>query len=232
MTRSRWWILVIVLLGLILVPFGLWGAWFERFFDLAGAKAWMEGLGMWAWLGGMLLLVMDLFLPVPGTVVMSAMGLVYGWFWGGVLSGLGSVLSGVLAYGLCRTWGHGPARWLAGEEGLRRGELFFKKEAAGWLVALSRWMPVLPEAVACLAGLAKMPWWRFCLALVTGSLPLGFAFAGIGALGVSDPKLALALSAGVPVLLYGVAFWVTRRSQASSHRRGSQGKDEEDVSGG
>ncbi|TLD71182.1 VTT domain-containing protein [Phragmitibacter flavus] len=210
-SHSRWWVLVGVLLALIIGPFVIWGGWFEGFFDLMGVKVWLEGLGSWAWAGGMLLLMADLVLPIPGTVVMSALGLVYGWFWGGVVSVVGSVLSGMLAYGVCRWWGHGAARWLAGEEGLRRGEVFFKKESAGWLVALSRWMPVLPEAVACLAGLARMPWWRFLLAVVTGSVPLGFAFAAIGALGVVEPGLALGLSAGLPVLLYGAAFWWMRR---------------------
>jgi uncharacterized membrane protein YdjX (TVP38/TMEM64 family) len=69
---------------------------------------------------------------------------------------------------------------------------------------------VLPEAVACLAGLAQMPFRVFFIALLCGCVPLGFTFAAIGALGVERPGLAVALSALVPVALYGVASVMLR----------------------
>ena len=194
------------ILLLIILPFCFWGEWFERIFDLKGAKVWLESLGAWAWIGGVLLLVSDLLLPIPGTVVMSALGLVYGWFWGGVISSLGSILSGVVAYGLCRFYGQGIALWLAGEEGLAKGRAVFASDKGGWIVVLSRWMPVLPEAIACLAGLSRMPWRRFLIALTCGCLPLGFVFAAIGHLGLDRPGLALSLSAGVPALIYAFSL--------------------------
>lgn len=208
---SRLWMLVVVLLGLIIIPFFIWGDWFERMFDLQGAKQWMENLGPFAWVGGVALLVSDLVLPIPGTVVMSALGLVYGWFWGGIASVFGSVLSGMIAYGLCRKYGHPAAVWLAGAEGLAKGEALFQSERGGWLVALSRWMPVLPEAVACLAGLTKMPLPTFLTALFAGSIPLGFIFAAIGNLGLERPGVALTLSALIPVVLYAIAAWMLRK---------------------
>jgi uncharacterized membrane protein YdjX (TVP38/TMEM64 family) len=211
--RSRFSLLIAVLLVLIIGPFCIWGGWFEKMLDLQGAKAWMESLGAWAWLGGIVLLISDLALPVPSTVVMSALGLVYGWFWGGIASAAGAVLAGLVAYALCRKFGHRPALWLAGEEGLAKGEALFRSQRGGWLVALSRWMPVLPEAVACLAGLAKMPFRVFLIALLSGCVPLGFTFAAIGALGVERPGLAIALSALVPVGLYGVAALLLRKPQ-------------------
>lgn len=211
--RSRLWLLITALLVLIIAPFCVWGGWFEKMLDLQGAKVWMESLGPWAWPGGIVLLVSDLVLPVPGTVVMSALGLVYGAFWGGVASVAGSMLSGLVAYSLCRRFGHKPAIWLAGEDGLAKGEALFRSQRGGWLVALSRWMPVLPEAVACLAGLTGMPFRVFFTAMLCGSVPLGFTFAAIGALGVGEPGLAIALSALVPVVLYGAAVALLRKKE-------------------
>lgn len=206
--------LLIVLLACIITPFLIWGDQFERLFDLHGTRQWMESLGPFAWVGGVALLVSDLVLPIPGTVVMSALGLVYGWFWGGLASVFGSVLSGIVAYGLCRKFGHRAALWLAGEEGLAKGEALFQSERGGWLVALSRWMPVLPEAVACLAGLTHMPWRTFITALIAGSIPLGFAFAAIGDLGLERPGAALTLSALIPVILYALAAWMLRKRKS------------------
>ena len=71
-----------------------------------------------------------------------------------------------------------------------------------WLVVLSRWLPIFPEVIACLAGLARMPPLSFFAALACGSAPLGFVFAAIGHAGVSHPVLAIALSAGLPPLLW------------------------------
>ena len=84
-------------------------------------------------------------------------------------------------------------------------------QRGGWLVALSRWMPVLPEAVACLAGLSNMRWRVFLPALACGSVPTGFVFAGIGHLGQSEPAWAFALSAIVPILLWLGAVRVLKR---------------------
>jgi uncharacterized membrane protein YdjX (TVP38/TMEM64 family) len=69
-------------------------------------------------------------------------------------------------------------------------------------VALSRWLPLLPEVIACLAGLTRMPLRTFTLSLAVGSVPMGFVYAAIGAAGQSRPGLALSLSIIVPAVMY------------------------------
>jgi uncharacterized membrane protein YdjX (TVP38/TMEM64 family) len=203
-------LLTLVILAGIIVPFVIWGAWFDSVLSLEGARKWMEGYGSWAWAAGIALLVSDIVLPVPSTVVMSALGWMYGWWVGGLICAAGSMLSGIIAYAACRWLGRGAALYLAGEDGLRRGEEIFEKRG-GWLVALSRWMPVLPEAVACLAGLSRMRRRVFLPALACGSIPTGFAFAAIGHLGHSEPGWAITLSGIVPVVLWLAAARVLKR---------------------
>lgn len=198
-------LLILLLLALIITPFLIWGEMFERALDPEGARAWMQTYGCWAWAAGIGLLVSDIALPIPGTVVMSVLGWMYGWWLGGLIASGGSFLSGAVAYALCRWFGHAAALWIAGEKGLAKGEAYFARNG-GWLVALSRWMPVLPEAVACLAGLVRMPCRPFLLALACGSLPLGFAFAAIGHLGHASPAWAVALSALLPLLFWGLGW--------------------------
>jgi len=204
-------LIFLVLALLVVVPFLIWGDWFEASFSQERTVETLRGAGAWAWLVGIALLVADLFLPIPGTVVMSALGLVYGWALGGALAAAGWVASGLLAYSLCRKLGRGVARFLAGEKGLAEGDRLFHAESAAWLVALSRWMPVLPEVVACLAGLHRMPFPRYLGALCAGSVPMGFAFAWIGHAGAERPIFAVLLSAGVPPLIWG-GFLLARRA--------------------
>jgi uncharacterized membrane protein YdjX (TVP38/TMEM64 family) len=209
MSRALIIAILLILTG-ILVPFALWGGRFDAVFSLDGAQAWMSEHGSWAWLAGVLLLVSDIALPVPSTIVMSALGLLYGWFVGGLLASAGSFLAGLTAYFACRWLGRPAALWLAGEDSLSRGEELFARHG-GWLVALSRWMPVLPEAVACLAGLVKMNLRTFLTSLACGSLPVGFAFAGIGVLGKTSPTTAVVLSAILPVILwFGAQRWIKK----------------------
>jgi uncharacterized membrane protein YdjX (TVP38/TMEM64 family) len=75
------------------------------------------------------------------------------------------------------------------------------------LVVISRWLPLFPEVIACMAGLVRMPARLFLLALACGSLPLGFVYVGIGATGIERPALALGLSAGFPPLLW----WIVKK---------------------
>jgi uncharacterized membrane protein YdjX (TVP38/TMEM64 family) len=186
---------------LFLLPFLIWGEHFERWFTGDAAIEWVRSWGAWGWLAVMVLLSADIVLPLPATGVMSASGYLYGTLVGGAVSALGSFASGMLAYGLCRAFGHNLAEKLAGKDDLARGEALFRRRGAG-IVALSRWLPLLPEVIACLAGLTRMPLRTFTAALALGSVPMGFVYAAIGAAGQSRPGLALSLSVIVPAILY------------------------------
>ena len=208
---------------LLAIPFLLWGDWFEEAFSAEGTTHWLERQGSWAWAAAIGLLAADLVLPLPATVVLAALGLSYGVVLGGLIGSVGSMLAGGLAYGLCRLSGPRAARFFVSREELERGQLVFDRVGV-WAVALSRWLPLFPEVIACLAGLVRMPAHRFFAALACGSIPMAFAFAAMGALGSEHPAWALASSALVPALLWPIVGLALRRSSrraVSSEARGS-----------
>ncbi len=191
----------LILAVLVIVPFMIWGENLDQRFSTEGTVEWLRNFGAWGWLAGIGLLISDLFLPIPATIIMAALGYVYGPWIGGAVSALGSFLTGQVAYGLCRSLGQKAAQRIAGEKDLVRGRELFARHG-GWLVAWSRWMPVFQEAISCMAGLIRMPYPAFTLALACGCLPLGFAFAAIGHAGVDNPRLAIGLSIAVPPVLW------------------------------
>jgi uncharacterized membrane protein YdjX (TVP38/TMEM64 family) len=77
-------------------------------------------------------------------------------------------------------------------------------------------LPILPEVIACMAGLTRMRLSHFSLAMACGCLPMGFTFAIIGHSGVDHPGLALALSAAVPPLLWLLVRPIIRQKTSSS----------------
>lgn len=183
---------------IIAIPFAFWGDATERLWSTQALVEASRGSLSYAWLIIVALLVADILLPVPNTAVIAAAGILYGPMLGGAAATLGLVLSGLAGYGASRRFGRPVARWLVGEEGLAEGDRLFAS-SGGWLVAGSRWLPVLPEVVSCMAGLSRMPLLRFVLAMLCGVVPLAFTFAAAGYYGADRPLLTLALAALVPL---------------------------------
>lgn len=187
----------------------VWGGDWDGYFTLTGSVKWLESAGSWAWVAGIVLLAGDLFLPVPSTVVISALGFVYGVLWGGVIAAVGLVTAGLFGYGVGRLFGERFARrWLGGRD-YEKGKRLFAS-GGGWIVALSRALPILPEVVSCTAGLVRMPFRRFVVSLACGSVPMGFLFAAIGQAGHEAPAWAFGLSLVVPAVLWLVASRIMR----------------------
>lgn len=196
--------LFIGLAAIVLLSFFLFGDNFTDTFTQEGSVVWLNKYGGGAWAAGILLLTADLVLPVPATLVMSALGYIYGPIAGGLISAAGSFISGALGYWLCRLIGEKAALWILGPKDYDRARKMSGR-LGGWLVVLSRWLPVFPEVIACIAGIARMPARYFHLALACGSLPLGFTYAWIGHTGVMHPLPAIVLSAGLPPLIWLLA---------------------------
>jgi uncharacterized membrane protein YdjX (TVP38/TMEM64 family) len=125
----------------------------------------------WAWAMGIGLIWADLVLPVPQTVVIAALGIIYGTFIGGLLGSIGMITGGLLGYVLMRTSARRMVKRFVGPRSLSRMESLFE-QAGAWAIVLSRSLPYsIPEAMVFLAGLAGMRMGKFTVALFIGSVP-------------------------------------------------------------
>jgi uncharacterized membrane protein YdjX (TVP38/TMEM64 family) len=162
----------------------------------------------WAWAVGIALIWADLVLPVPQTVVIAALGIIYGTVLGGLLGSVGLITGGLLGYVLMLTAARRMLKRLVGPRSLSRMESLFER-AGAWAIVLTRSLPYsIPEAMVFLAGLAGMPMRKFTAALTVGSVPIAFAFAAIGAGWADQPILALVASYVLPILLLPVALFL------------------------
>jgi len=194
-------LLLLALGALFAAPLLVVGEELDKTLAGDGPADWLRACGPWAWAAGVGLLVADLLLPVPATAVMTSLGIVYGPLPGGLIAACGSFLAGTAGYTATRLLGRRATLFLVGQRDLIRAAAFFER-AGGWAVALSRPLPILPEIIACLAGLTRMPADRFFPALACGSLPFGLAFAAFGAAGSARPVTAILISALAPLLLW------------------------------
>ncbi|GIW78634.1 MAG: hypothetical protein KatS3mg105_0441 [Gemmatales bacterium] len=182
------------------IVFGL--VLFAAFGEILIEENWVESFGPWAWLAATVLIISDIVVPVPTTVVITMMGQQYGPLVGGAIGTLATFLAGVTAYGLTRLLGMGFARFLLRDEWEAAHQFF--QGRGGFAVACSRWLPLLPEAISCLAGLARMPLGRYCVSLLCGAVPMSYSYAALAAL--SDDKLIpLVISIVLPIPTWWLA---------------------------
>jgi uncharacterized membrane protein YdjX (TVP38/TMEM64 family) len=164
----------------------------------------------WAWAVGIALIWADLVLPVPQTVVIAALGIIYGTVLGSLLGSVGLITGGLLGYVVMLTSARRMVQRFVGPRSLNTMESLFER-AGAWAIVLTRSLPYsIPEAMVFLAGLADMPIGKFTVALAVGSVPTAFAFAAIGAVWADQPFLALVASYVLPILLLPVALYLMR----------------------
>lgn len=125
------------------------------------------------------LLLVDVVLPVPSSVVMIVNGALFGVVGGGLLSLVGSLGGSALGYLLGR--GNQPlvARFV-GETDLARARKFMARWGVLALVA-SRPVPILAETVSIVAGTAGIGLRTTVLAAALGLTPIVILYAYVGA---------------------------------------------------
>ncbi len=195
-------IIVAGIVVLILVPYFLWNERMDAYFESAEFAAWVASAKPYAWAIAIALLVGDLFLPIPACPVVATVGVIYGTFWGGLIGAVGLFLAGIVAYALACLAGRKASRFLASEEEMADLQQFFDTWGVGGIIA-SRAMPVVPEVLTFMAGLARMRLGRFIAALAVGSAPVGFLLAWAGSATRTSSTLLLVLTL-VPAVLWCV----------------------------
>jgi uncharacterized membrane protein YdjX (TVP38/TMEM64 family) len=207
---------ITVLLLVALTPVIIFGDTIDEKFGGEKGVALLAEHGHWAWLFAVGLIVSDLVLPVPTPAVMAALGLLYGPLMGGFIGGAGSTLAGLVAYGGCRLVGPRVARVLAGDDNLPKLSRFFAR-SGGMAIAFSRWLPILPEGLACLAGLSRMAIVPFLVSVSVGSFAMGFVFAALGSAYNEQPTVGILISALIPLVLWPVVHrWLREPSEQPS----------------
>ncbi|HSR51821.1 MAG TPA: TonB-dependent receptor [Acidobacteriota bacterium] len=126
-----------------------------------------------------LLLLVDLALPVPSSVVMTLAGFFQGMWLGFLFNFIGAMGAALAGFWICRRYGHRGFQAVIGSQESARVEEFFQRYGA-WAIVLSRSVPMLTEVVSCLAGLSQMSYRRFTALTTLGTLPLCLVYAWAG----------------------------------------------------
>lgn len=194
-----------LMLAFFLATFGILSAFHVNF--LEDPTAWMDHRGGWiAATAGVGLLIADVFLPVPSSLVMIAHGALFGVAMGSLLSLAGSVGAAVFGFAVGRRGGAVLERMISAEEKIRADALLAKWGALA--VVITRPIPLMAETVAILAGASPMGWGKLILAALGGSAPMCLLYALTGAASArfGGGLVYDFLMFGVVILIAGL-FW-------------------------
>lgn len=175
---KRYWTLFAAVCVLCLVLFGLVEAlhlpWLEDPRSLLASV----GPGPAALLI-IVLLIADVFFPVPASLLMVAAGALFGVAGGTAVSLCGALGAAAVGFAVGRRGSDALANFL-GEDERRRADELLRRWGLLAVVA-SRPVPILAESLAIFAGASPLAWRPFLLASLAGSLPAAVLYAITGA---------------------------------------------------
>ncbi|HEU4936003.1 MAG TPA: VTT domain-containing protein [Vicinamibacterales bacterium] len=188
----RWVVLIGSMFALIIIPFIL----FEKQFEALGT--WLaEGHASGVLAASIIaaLLALDVFLPVPSSIVSTGAGVLLGFWRGVAVIWIGMSIGCVIGYAFGAK-AAGAARRLVGDEGVARAHHIMERHG-NWALVVSRPIPVLAESSVVFAGIVRSPIRPFVWLTTLSNLGIALAYAAVGAFSMEMQSFLLAFAAAL-----------------------------------
>jgi uncharacterized membrane protein YdjX (TVP38/TMEM64 family) len=188
-----WVILAVLLLAVILGPFFIFeessNAWVARLLTPQAPKGFLAAAII-------SLLALDVFLPVPSSIVSTAAGALLGFVTGVAVSTAGMTLGCALAYVCGHRFGLRLVRGMVNDRDLEQVSARFRRGAA-WALATMRPIPVLAEASALFAGVAGVPFSRYMIVTALSNAGISAVYCATGAHALAAGSFLLAFAGAI-----------------------------------
>lgn len=162
------------------------------------------------------LLAVDIFIPVPSSLVMILSGAAFGVWWGALIAFIGSIAGEWLGFELARRYGTRLSMKFIGDAAERRrlNDILTTHGAAA--IAATRALPVVMETMSIVAGLSSMRRQSFLIASAVGTAPIVLVYAYAGATAKETGSLVPAVVILLAVAAVGWIWYRAIRTAPSS----------------
>jgi uncharacterized membrane protein YdjX (TVP38/TMEM64 family) len=145
--------------------------------------------------------------PLPAFVITIANGLLFGAFWGSLLSWSSAMAGAALCYGIAKALGRPVVERLVGDAPLAKSDSIFERYGTH-AVLIARLIPLISfDVVSYAAGLTRMGFVPFMVATGIGQLPATVVYSVLGQNIGSGPQAALwTVSALLSLVVLGLAL--------------------------
>ncbi len=149
--------------------------------DVEALKAFLLSFGAWAPVISFLLMVLQsLIAPLPAFVLTLTNGLLFGAFWGSVLSWGSAMVAAALCFGLSRLLGRRSVEKFVSPSALARADAFFARYGKH-AILVARLLPWISfDLVSYGAGLTPIGFWGFWSMTGIGQLPATLFYTYLG----------------------------------------------------
>lgn len=129
----------------------------------------------------LIMAIQGLLVPIPSEIVLFAAGMVWGWFWGGIMGIIGSTVAGVLCYYISRRGGRPLAEKLVGKSALDMADHLIEKYGT-WAIFIARFLPFVAfDPISYASGIVDIEPKKYTIATILGSIPRAFFYGFLGA---------------------------------------------------
>lgn len=183
---------------------------FTGFLNIESIKAWLTSAQAihpaWAALLIIGLLASDIFIAIPTLTITTLAGFLLGPVAGALTAIIGMWLAGVTGYLISWRYGRGLIERISSPQQVSEMSVLFERYGALMLL-ICRAAPILPEVLCCLAGLNRLPFWRFFGFYTIGSAPYAALCALAGAHSSADNLTPAIINAVVVSSALGLCWW-------------------------
>lgn len=159
-------------------------------------------------------LFIDLFIAVPTLSIIILSGYFLGFNYGFIFSLIGVSFAGILGYVITYKFGDKFLNFLIKDKNQKKQMIDCFNKHGIVMIFLSRAMPILPEASACLSGLTKMSFKKFLCAWYISSVPYILIATYAGSISsVDNPKPAIFTAIGLSLFFWLMWFLYHRKQK-------------------
>lgn len=180
-------------------------------FTMAEIERYIKEAGPWGVAVSIGLMVLHSFVPFPAEFIAMANGMVYGAFWGTVITWSGAMLGAYLAFGLSRKLGRGFVHRMLERKNALQVEKWSESYGGG-AVFVMRFIPVISfNLINYAAGLTTVSWWTFTWATGLGILPITVLMVVLGSKMAAMPWYGWLLFISLGTAIWGVGHLLRAR---------------------
>lgn len=149
--------------------------------DIERLREYLRSFGAWAPIVSALLMILQSVLfPLPAFLVTVANGLVFGAFWGTLLSWSSAMVGAVICWGIGRALGRPAVEKMVSKKALGFADRFFERWGNN-SVLIARLIPVVSfDVVSYVAGVTSISFLGFFIATGIGQLPATIVYSVLG----------------------------------------------------
>ncbi len=160
--------------------------------DFSVASEFMARYGAAAAAVSFLLMVFQsVIAPLPAFLITIANANLFGWWQGAILSWASAMAGAAVCFWIARVVGREAVERLAGKNGIRQMEEFFRRHGTQ-SVLIARLLPFVSfDWVSYFAGLTSMRFWSFFWATGVGQLPATIVYSYVGGMLTGGARLLM-----------------------------------------